>query len=276
MRNNSLSRLAVIPIAAILLLISGQNLSVQANDIDGTDHGAPPRWDSYVWDAVATPIVGVRPALWVYWTDQVLNPAIPDGTLTYLIRDAFIIWESIERSNGLVFERTTIGADAQVVVNPVIIGTPDTGGNIDPVDHVGNTMRRVELNLWFRTDDLDPAIGGPYIKYNLVRHELGHTLLLDQWNTVPVGSHLMSEGSNARGTDWFQRTIKPTWFEDGETLQSIWAGRLDWSGPRGGFVIPVDKFVLLAPYIGLASTILTATIASTVYVKRVKRKKERQ
>lgn len=44
----------------------------------------------------------------------------------------------------------------------------------------------------------------------------------------------------------------------------------------GGVVVPVDKLSLLAPYIGLASTILAATVASTVYVKRVKRRKEKQ
>jgi hypothetical protein len=44
----------------------------------------------------------------------------------------------------------------------------------------------------------------------------------------------------------------------------------------GGFTIPVDKFGLLAPYIGLASTILVATVATAVYVKRVKRRKEKQ
>jgi hypothetical protein len=44
----------------------------------------------------------------------------------------------------------------------------------------------------------------------------------------------------------------------------------------GGIIIPVDKFGLLAPYIVLASTILAATVASTIYVKRVKRRKEKQ
>jgi parallel beta-helix repeat protein len=44
----------------------------------------------------------------------------------------------------------------------------------------------------------------------------------------------------------------------------------------GGVVILVDKFVLLAPYIGLASIILFATVATAVYVKRVKRRKEKQ
>jgi len=44
----------------------------------------------------------------------------------------------------------------------------------------------------------------------------------------------------------------------------------------GGFVVPVDKFGLLAPYIGLASTILVATVATAIYVKRVKHRKEKQ
>jgi hypothetical protein len=44
----------------------------------------------------------------------------------------------------------------------------------------------------------------------------------------------------------------------------------------GGIVVPIDKLGLLAPYIGLASTILAATVASTVYVKRIKRRKEKQ
>jgi len=44
----------------------------------------------------------------------------------------------------------------------------------------------------------------------------------------------------------------------------------------GGIVVPVDKFGLLAPYIGLASTILVATVATAIYVKRVKPRKEKQ
>ena len=44
----------------------------------------------------------------------------------------------------------------------------------------------------------------------------------------------------------------------------------------GGIVIHVDKFALLAPYIGLTSTIVVAAVVSAVYVKRVKRRKEKQ
>jgi len=38
----------------------------------------------------------------------------------------------------------------------------------------------------------------------------------------------------------------------------------------GGIAFPVDKLALLAPYIGLASTILVATAATAIYVKRRK------
>jgi hypothetical protein len=44
----------------------------------------------------------------------------------------------------------------------------------------------------------------------------------------------------------------------------------------GGVVVPVDKFGLLAPYIGLASTVLVATCATVIYVNHVKRRKENQ
>jgi hypothetical protein len=46
--------------------------------------------------------------------------------------------------------------------------------------------------------------------------------------------------------------------------------------PLGGVVVPVDKLALLAPYIGFASTILVGAVASAIYVKRGKRRKEKQ
>jgi len=42
----------------------------------------------------------------------------------------------------------------------------------------------------------------------------------------------------------------------------------------GGVWVPVDKFGLLAPYVGLASTIVVATAATAIYLKRVKREKQ--
>lgn len=44
----------------------------------------------------------------------------------------------------------------------------------------------------------------------------------------------------------------------------------------GGVIVPVDKFGLVAPYIGLASTILATTVATAIYAKRAKRRNEKQ
>jgi hypothetical protein len=41
--------------------------------------------------------------------------------------------------------------------------------------------------------------------------------------------------------------------------------------PTGGVWVSVDKFGLLGPYIGLASTTVIAAVATAIYVKRVKR-----
>lgn len=49
-----------------------------------------------------------------------------------------------------------------------------------------------------------------------------------------------------------------------------------YSAPVGGVWVPVDKLGLLAPYIGLAATIIVATVATAIYAKRVKRRKEKQ
>lgn len=45
---------------------------------------------------------------------------------------------------------------------------------------------------------------------------------------------------------------------------------------EGGFVVPVDTFSLLAPYVGATATILIAVVATAVYIKRVKSKNEKQ
>ena len=47
-------------------------------------------------------------------------------------------------------------------------------------------------------------------------------------------------------------------------------------GGVGGVAVPVDKFGLLAPYIALTSIIVATTVATAIYVKRVKRRKKKQ
>ena len=48
------------------------------------------------------------------------------------------------------------------------------------------------------------------------------------------------------------------------------------TSPVGGLMVLIDKLGLLAPYICLASTIIVATVAIAIYVKRVKHRREKQ
>jgi len=57
-----------------------------------------------------------------------------------------------------------------------------------------------------------------------------------------------------------------------ETTAAISNGTVNVSPAVGGISVPVDKLALLAPYIALASTILVATAATAIYVKRRKEK----
>lgn len=44
----------------------------------------------------------------------------------------------------------------------------------------------------------------------------------------------------------------------------------------GGIVVAVDKLSLLAPYIGLTSTIVVAAVSAAIYVKRIRHRKEKE
>lgn len=71
------------------------------------------------------------------------------------------------------------------------------------------------------------------------------------------------------------------WNPTGLTRYAAGTNTADWDFfwvhevERGGLYAPVDKIGLLAPYIGVTSTIVVATVATAIYAKRVKRRKEK-
>ena len=69
---------------------------------------------------------------------------------------------------------------------------------------------------------------------------------------------------------WFEKYF-PIPCELGATITFTFTGDVHPPGV-GGIWIPVDKFGLLAPYIGLVSTIVVATVATAIYAKRRKEK----
>jgi hypothetical protein len=65
-------------------------------------------------------------------------------------------------------------------------------------------------------------------------------------------------------------------WQDVMKLVDISPTRTSAGGCVGGIIVPVDKFSLLAPLIGLSSTTVIAAVATGVCVNRVKRRKEKQ
>jgi hypothetical protein len=100
---------------------------------------------------------------------------------------------------------------------------------------------------------LTPITGGGTLAFNA---ELAVQISLDEWEAhlphVVIAFDVKEQGSSGNpNTIYMEFHPKPV----------------------GGTIISVDKLGLLAPYIGLASTILVATATTTICVKRVKRRK---
>jgi immune inhibitor A len=99
----------------------------------------------------------------------------------------------------------------------------------------------------------------------------------DLWDNTEYDFH---DGSTPCNANWY--VTVPSGMDVREfpapaaTMTVFLSVKLVTPPPVGGVRIPVDKFGLLAPYIGLASTILVATAATAIYIKRVKRRKEKQ
>jgi len=74
--------------------------------------------------------------------------------------------------------------------------------------------------------------------------------------------------------DLLNQAYENGWTMAQEIINQL-ASILSSSSGVGGIVVPVDKFGLLAPYIGLASTITIGAVATAIYVKRVKRRREK-
>lgn len=106
--------------------------------------------------------------------------------------------------------------------------------------------------------------GGELIGFQITSTSFAETL-------PPMGTYFYMVTANSEGG---QSELHPN---EG----SVEALQLLPPAPVGGTTVPidivsVDKFGLLPLYIGLASTILVATVVTAVYVKRVKRRNKKQ
>ena len=118
----------------------------------------------------------------------------------------------------------------------------------------GNQIDRVE---WFQ-DDVSKYVDQPFVQHYYDIQSLAAL------NIAPSTTVATVTATNRKGESTTK--IQPVLFSMRPGNQT----------GVGGIAIPVDKFALLVPYIGLASTIMVAAVASSAYVKLVKRGEEKQ
>jgi hypothetical protein len=193
--------------------------------------------------------------------DILTLPAIPFGTTVRTINGSFV--------NPHNYYSVSLQYTGALAVDLTIEeGFPYgiTFQSIDPVPTYINTTFNATIVGW-QFHDAVPILYKE-IKYQIyVGDEVTTVTTAVSHDDAPVPGYVNFRGSvtevDTNGTDY-------------ETsIGGVQLVRIS-NGSVGGIVIPIDKFSLLAPYIGLASTILVATVATAIYVKRVKRRGEKQ
>lgn len=179
-------------------------------------------------------------------------------------------------ANGFTIGAASYGDHNEIVNNRI---TNNRFG-IDLYEGNNNIIRgnTIEDNKWGVS--VADSSGNLFYHNNFINNEQ-HTLV------IGTPSNMWDNGYPSGGNYWSGHicTGNPS---DGSQPYEIKENNVDrypfqdpngWLPPSeavGGIWLPVDKFGLLAPYIGLASTIVVATVATAIYVKRVKRRKEKQ
>lgn len=131
--------------------------------------------------------------------------------------------------------------------------------NDDTTDYLNVTGLAFNATMNWYNDLTQIIFPSPYPNFTLTPGQ--------SWST-----NITTSGPLIGGHIYFKYSITGS-----EIISEDWVDHPVTEPPAvGGVVVPIDKFGLLAPYIALASTILVATVATAIYVKRVKRRKEKQ
>jgi hypothetical protein len=229
------------------------------------------------------------------WSKRLpLKIFVPDSVSTE-VDEAINEWKNLVPWVTGPFTKVANQADADVVVDPpedgleaslmgtsvtetIIIRAQDseylnaTIGETKVTKYTSNGVISVEkMKVYFYWTNLNA-----FEKKNNAKHELGHVLLLDDRSKDMDGTPAQYRTMSAtQYGDANKKVVGPSSL-DVPALREIWGDQIMNITGVGGIVITVDKFVLLAPYIGLTSTIIVTAVATVVYVKRVKRRKEKQ
>jgi hypothetical protein len=117
-----------------------------------------------------------------------------------------------------------------------------------------------------------------------ILNELGTHTLGDPKNPAKPDTFKGSTSGSSSSSEPFERDnlngfgLTSCTINDTDPTQLVCSADLNLTTPEavGGVAVSIDKFGLFAPYIGLASTMMIGAVAAAVYVKRVKRREEKQ
>jgi hypothetical protein len=230
----------------------------------------------------------------VYWPKEYdvnyyIEQELIDKGFKEAIDAAFKTWENAAgRKNIRVKCAGLIGSDDkekysndnnEIRMNPI-----DGKGNVlaraSILKHGGVTGWIYEVDICLDKDEDWTTTGeaGKIDVQTVMTHEVGHLIGLDdvsgeegeqQWNNEGIIMYYKYDGEGA-GVD------HDLGKGDIDGLKDIYGKLENGTAGVGGIVVPVDKLALLAPYIGFASTTIVTAVGAVIYVKRVKRRKEKQ
>jgi len=215
-------------------------------------------------------------------TQEVFNDALYVGTWNEVTGGE--VWRTSDGTNWVQVNIDGFGDPNNVWVYPETVFEGNLYTGTENFATGGEVWRTSDGTNWTNVLCCDGKSSGP--KNAAV---FGGNLYQGTWNYNASGEVWRTSD----GTNWTQLNIDgfgdpknvavfPCMVFRGDlyagTINEVTGGEI-WRLPTlciGGIAVPVDKFGLLAPYVGLASTIIVAAVATTTYVKRVKRRKENQ
>jgi len=153
---------------------------------------------------------------------------------------------------------------------------PDLGWTVDDPEWTGFDYIH-EINIY--NDDLTESFvvtGFSWID------SMGYLNLPDiSFPDLGIGDFIISPGNQWTYLAHVHETTRHIYLKfairwnGDDVFRTIIDHRAPYTGV-GGILVSADKLRLLAPYLGLVATIVVTTVSTAIYVKRVRRRKEKQ